>query len=49
MKLKLDHSTMQEKVTTHLRQAILKKHYEPGSRLVQEELAANLGVSRISL
>jgi DNA-binding GntR family transcriptional regulator len=47
--MKLDHSTLQEKVTSNLRKAILKKTFEPGERLVQEDLATILGVSRMPI
>jgi DNA-binding GntR family transcriptional regulator len=42
-----DRSTLQERVTAAIREAILKRTFLPGERLVQEELAETLGVSRM--
>jgi len=42
-----DRSTLQERVTTALRQAILSGFYQPGERLKQEKLADELSVSRM--
>lgn len=42
----LVHQTMQESAVDHLRQLILSRQLEPGQRLVQTELAQQLGVSR---
>lgn len=44
-----DRSTLQYKVTTKLREVILTGHFEPGERLVQEEWASKLGVSRMPI
>lgn len=45
----LDRSTLQFKVTTKLRDLILKGEFKMGDRLMQEEWAAKLGVSRMPL
>lgn len=42
-----DRSTLHERVVSRLREAILKAEFKPGDRLVQEELADALGVSRM--
>lgn len=48
MNLKLeDRDTLHLKVTNVIRQEILNGNFEPGERLVQEELANSLGVSRM--
>ncbi|MCF6094021.1 GntR family transcriptional regulator [Microaerobacter geothermalis] len=47
--IKLDNSTLQEKVTATLRDAILSQKFAQGERLVQEELAEMLGVSRMPI
>ncbi|QRG69041.1 GntR family transcriptional regulator [Brevibacillus choshinensis] len=39
--------TLHIKVCRVLREAILRGHFQPGERLVQEELASSLGVSRM--
>ncbi|WNC16342.1 GntR family transcriptional regulator [Brevibacillus brevis] len=39
--------TLHLKVCRVLREAILRGHFKPGERLVQEELASSLGVSRM--
>ena len=39
--------TLHLKVSRVLREAILRGHFKPGERLVQEELASSLGVSRM--
>lgn len=44
-----DRSTLQYKVTSKLREVILKGEFEPGERLVQEEWAEKLGVSRMPI
>lgn len=49
MKNKLDTSTLQEKVTFTLRQHILQQKYQSGDRLIQEDLAVALGVSRMPI
>lgn len=49
MNIKLDHSTLQEKVTSTLRHAVLTKKYTAGERLVQDGLANWLGVSRMPI
>jgi len=38
--------TIQESIADHLRNLILSRHFRPGERLVQSELAEQLGVSR---
>lgn len=45
----LDRATLQYKVTTKLRDLILKGEFKMGDRLMQEEWAAKLGVSRMPL
>ena len=45
----LDRSTLQFKVTTKLRDLILRGEFKMGDRLMQEEWAAKLGVSRMPL
>ena len=48
--LKLERiDTLHLKVANVLRQEILNGNFEPGERLVQEELAATLGVSRMPI
>ncbi|KQU25863.1 hypothetical protein ASG65_14770 [Bacillus sp. Leaf13] len=48
LNLKLeDRDTLHLKVTNVIRQEILNGNFEPGERLVQEELANSLGVSRM--
>jgi len=42
----LVHQTMQESAVDHLRRLILTRQLEPGQRLVQSELAEQLGISR---
>ncbi|MDQ0340778.1 DNA-binding GntR family transcriptional regulator [Caldalkalibacillus uzonensis] len=42
-----DRSTLQKRVCNILREAILKGDFQPGERLVQDELAQELGVSRM--
>jgi DNA-binding GntR family transcriptional regulator len=42
----LTYYTVQESVVDHLRDLILSRELKPGERLVQSELAAQLGVSR---
>ncbi|MGG1558603.1 GntR family transcriptional regulator [Geobacillus thermoleovorans] len=49
MEMKLDHTTLQEKVTAALRKMILLRKFTPGERLIQEELAESLGVSRMPI
>lgn len=44
-----DRATLQYKVTTKLREVILKGHFKMGDRLIQEEWAAKLGVSRMPI
>ncbi|GAX90114.1 GntR family transcriptional regulator [Effusibacillus lacus] len=44
-----DRSTLHERVVSRLREAILKGEFEPGERLVQEELAEAMGVSRMPI
>lgn len=44
-----DRATLQYKVTTKLREAILKGHFKMGERLIQEEWAEKLGVSRMPI
>ncbi|MFZ3579356.1 GntR family transcriptional regulator [Virgibacillus sp. DJP39] len=44
-----DRATLQYKVTTKLREVILKGNFEEGDRLVQEEWATKLGVSRMPI
>lgn len=44
-----DRSTLHERVVSRLREAIVKGDFEPGERLVQEELAAAMGVSRMPI
>lgn len=44
-----ERSTLQYKVTTKLREVILTGEFEPGERLVQEEWATKLGVSRMPI
>ncbi|MGG1658093.1 GntR family transcriptional regulator [Brevibacillus sp. NRS-1366] len=44
-----DLDTLHLKVCRVLREAILRGHFEPGERLVQEELASSLGVSRMPI
>lgn len=43
----LEYRTMQEIVYDKIRDAILSGHYSPGHRLVAEELAREMGVSRM--
>lgn len=47
MKQSLDVITLEEKVTSIIREAIFTQHLKPGERLVQDELAGKLGVSRM--
>ncbi|MDM5200585.1 GntR family transcriptional regulator [Fictibacillus enclensis] len=49
MKQAFDYATLQEKVTAMIRESIFKKEYKPGERLVQDELAQKLGVSRMPI
>ncbi|MFY0543579.1 GntR family transcriptional regulator [Brevibacillus sp. H7] len=44
-----DRSTLLERVVSRLREAILKREFKPGERLVQEELAEAMGVSRMPI
>lgn len=44
-----DRSTLHERVVSRLREAILKGEFEPGERLIQEELADVMGVSRMPI
>lgn len=44
-----DRATLQYKVTTKLREVILKGEFKMGERLIQEEWAAKLGVSRMPI
>lgn len=44
-----DRSTLHERVVSRLRDAIVKGEFQPGERLVQEELAAAMGVSRMPI
>lgn len=44
-----DRSTLLERVVSRLREAILKREFKPGERLVQEELAEAIGVSRMPI
>ena len=44
-----DRATLQFKVTTKLRELILKGEFKMGDRLMQEEWASKLGVSRMPL
>ncbi|MGG0717162.1 GntR family transcriptional regulator [Robertmurraya massiliosenegalensis] len=44
-----DRATLQYRVTTKLREVILKGEFEDGERLVQEEWADKLGVSRMPI
>ncbi|MFA8437861.1 GntR family transcriptional regulator [Pueribacillus sp. YX66] len=45
----LDRATLQYKVTSKLREAILKGEFNMGDRLIQEEWAEKLGVSRMPI
>lgn len=47
MKQSLDVITLEEKVTSIIREAIFTQQLKPGERLVQDELAGKLGVSRM--
>ncbi|MCP2899127.1 GntR family transcriptional regulator, partial [Salmonella enterica subsp. enterica serovar Typhimurium] len=47
MSLGASHSPLFALVTDKLRERILKGDYEPGERLVENKLSAELGVSRI--
>lgn len=49
LNIKLELETAHTKVTRVLREAILRGDIMPGSRLVQEELAKSLGVSRMPI
>lgn len=44
-----DRSTLHKRVVSRLREAILKGEFEPGERLVQDELAEAMGVSRMPI
>lgn len=44
-----DRSTLHQRVVARLREAILKGELKPGERLVQEELAEAMGVSRMPI
>lgn len=46
---KQDRATLQYKVTTKLREVILKGEFKMGERLIQEEWATKLGVSRMPI
>lgn len=47
MKQSNDFLTLQEKVTAIIRESIFTGEYKPGERLIQDELATKLGVSRM--
>ncbi|MEH7344691.1 GntR family transcriptional regulator [Bacillus sp. JJ1532] len=47
MKQSNDFLTLQEKVTAMIREAIFTQQFKPGERLIQDELATKLGVSRM--
>ncbi|OOE14474.1 GntR family transcriptional regulator [Fictibacillus arsenicus] len=49
MKQSIDFTTLQEKVTATIREAIFTQTFKPGERLIQDELAAKLGVSRMPI
>lgn len=44
-----DKSTLHERVVSRLREAILNGEFQPGERLIQEELAEAMGVSRMPI
>ena len=44
--ISLNHNTVQDAVTNRIRSLILTRTFKPGDRLIQKELAAQLGVSR---
>ena len=43
---RISHQTIQESVAEFIRARIMSREYKPGERLMQDELAAQLGVSR---
>jgi DNA-binding GntR family transcriptional regulator len=43
----IEFHTLQEQVTAKIREAIFTQVYKPGERLIQDELASRLGVSRM--
>lgn len=45
----VDKSTLHQRVVSQLREAILRGEFQPGERLVQEELAEAMGVSRMPI
>jgi DNA-binding GntR family transcriptional regulator len=47
--MKVDHRTLEELVTQQLRQAIVLGKFQAGQHLQQDDLAAQLGVSRIPI
>ncbi|KAB2330430.1 GntR family transcriptional regulator [Cytobacillus depressus] len=47
MKQSNEFHTLQEKVTSIIREAIFTQEFKPGERLIQDELATRLGVSRM--
>ena len=47
MKESKDFQTLQEKVTSMIREAIYTQELKPGERLIQDDLASKLGVSRM--
>ncbi|RFU64544.1 GntR family transcriptional regulator [Peribacillus saganii] len=49
MKQSTEFSTLQEQVTATIREAIFKQVFKPGERLIQDELASKLGVSRMPI
>jgi DNA-binding GntR family transcriptional regulator len=42
----IPHQTIQESVAEYIRDKIMRREYKPGERLMQDELAEQLGVSR---
>ncbi|MEH7333610.1 GntR family transcriptional regulator [Neobacillus drentensis] len=49
MKAVMEFETLQNKVTTKLREAIITGNLKPGERLIQDELASLMGVSRMPI
>lgn len=50
MKFELvNHETLPHKIATILRDAIIQGKFKPGERLIQDELATSLGVSRMPI
>jgi len=45
----IEHENLDDKVYARVRDMIVSGRYEPGSRIVQEDLAGELGVSRTPL